>query len=215
MATRALIGYLNDNNTITTTYNHYDGYPENLGVALDKHYNTDVQAKEIANMGYISYIEPETGDIEANNSDRPVTVGDDDLISSLQFLKKEAEGVDYVYLFVPSVTGGEWITSRTGLKMELFVDAFLDNIREDKEDTMQESYKAKWKKFLGENVVDETEFNFFNTILGNKYSENEIETYLKSDSFIEASRDDDMEMTADNASNWENEFFEFFDNTDI
>ena len=215
MATRALIGYLNDDNTITTTYNHYDGYPENLGVALDKFYSTDAKAKEIANMGYVSYIDPETGDIEANNSDRPATIGDDDLISSLQFLKKEAEGVDYVYLFSPSITGGEWLTSKTNLRMELFVDAFLDNIRKDEEDTMQESYKSKWKKFLGENVVDETEFNFFNTILGDKYSDDEIQTYLKSDSFIEASRDDDMEMTADNASNWENEFFEFFDNTDI
>jgi hypothetical protein len=36
MATRALIGYLNPSNSITTTYNHYDGYPENLGVALKK-----------------------------------------------------------------------------------------------------------------------------------------------------------------------------------
>ena len=109
MATRALIGYLNNDNTITTTYNHYDGYPENLGVALDKHYDTDAKAKEIANTGYVSYIDPETGDIEANNSDSPVTVGDEDLVSSIQFFKDEAKGVDYVYLFSPSVMGGEWI----------------------------------------------------------------------------------------------------------
>ena len=41
MATRALIGYLNPDNTITTTYNHYDGYPDSLGKALDRHYSTD------------------------------------------------------------------------------------------------------------------------------------------------------------------------------
>jgi len=153
MATRALIGYLNDDNTITTTYNHYDGYPENLGVALDKHYNTDAKAKEIANMGYISYIDPETGDIEANNSDRPSTIGDDDLTSSLQFFKKEAEGVEYVYLFAPSITGGEWLTSKTSLKMELFVDAFLDSIREDEEDDMvDESYQSKWSNFINEDM---------------------------------------------------------------
>ena len=226
MATRALIGYLNSDNTITTTYNHYDGYPENLGVALDRHYDTDETAKEIANLGYVSYIEPLNGDIEANNQDRPITVGDEDLISSLQYFKEEAGNVDYAYLYIPVL--GEWVNSKTSIKMESFVDTFIDAMESTVEefdedeyesdimnDTMDEAYQSKWNKFLGENIVDETEFDFLNYILGNKYSENEIETYLKSDSFIEASRDDDMEMTADNASNWENEFFEFFDNTDI
>ena len=226
MATRALIGYLNSDNTITTTYNHYDGYPENLGVALDRHYDTDETAKEIANLGYVSYIEPLNGDIEANNQDRPITVGDEDLISSLQYFKEEAGNVDYAYLYIPGL--GEWVSSKTSIKMDLFVDTFIDAMESTVEefdedeyesdimnDTMDEAYQSKWNKFLGENIVDETEFDFLNYILGNKYSENEIETYLKSDSFIEASRDDDMEMTADNASNWENEFFEFFDNTDI
>mgnify|MGYP003638716572 FL=1 len=185
MATRALIGYLNDDNTITTTYNHYDGYPENLGVALDKHYNTDAKAKEIANMGYVSFIDPETGDIEANNSDRPITVGDDDLISSLQFLKKEAEGVDYVYLFSPSVMGGEWITSRTGLKMELFVDAFLDDITdspvEDEEDDMMgESYQSKWSNFINEDMPSiESKLMKLQNALEREPAEN-VEMYLAS-----------------------------------
>ena len=113
--------------------------------------------------------------------------------------------------------------ARTSMKMEDFVDVFALGIDFQDEDdmadydtinNMEEGYQAKWKKFLGENVVDETEFNFLNYILGDKYSDDEIEMYLKSDSFIEASRDDDMEMVADNASNWENEFFEFFDNVD-
>jgi len=222
MATRALIGYLNPDNTITTTYNHYDGYPENLGKALDRHYSTDEKAKEIANMGYVSFVEPVNGDIEANNQEAPVTVGDDDLVSSLQYFKEQADGTDYAYLWAPQT--GDWMHARTSMKMEDFVDNFAlgidfqdedDMADYDTIDNMEEGYKSKWKKFLGENIVDETEFNFFNTILGDKYSDDEIETYLKSDSFIEASRDDDMEMTANNASNWENEFFEFFDNTDI
>ena len=221
MATRALIGYLNPDNTITTTYNHYDGYPENLGKALDRHYSTDEKAKEIANMGYVSFVEPVNGDIEANNQEAPVTVGDDDLVSSLQYFKEQADGTDYAYLWAPQT--GDWMHARTSMKMEDFVDNFTLGIDFQDEDdmadydtinNMEEGYQAKWKKFLGENVVDETEFNFLNYILGDKYSDDEIEMYLKSDSFIEASRDDDMEMVADNASNWENEFFEFFDNVD-
>ena len=225
MATRALIGYLNPDNTITTTYNHYDGYPDNLGKALDRHYSTDEKAKEIANMGYVSFVDPVNGDIEANNKSAPITVGDEDLISSLQYFKEQADGTDYAYLYIPGL--GDWVVSPTFVRMEVFVDTFIDAMestveefdedeyeRDIMNDTMDESYQSKWKKFLGENIVDETEFNFLNHILGDKYSENEIETYLKSDSFVEASRDDDMEMTADNASNWENEFFEFFDNVD-
>jgi len=159
MATRALIGYLNKDNTITTTYNHYDGYPENLGVALNKHYDTDAKAKEIANMGYVSYIDPETGDIEANNSDSPVTVGDEDLISSLQFFKDEAKGVDFVYLWVPQT--GDWIYSIPSIKMEDFVNRFMLDINFQDEDdladmdsidNMEEGYTTKWKKFLNEDM---------------------------------------------------------------
>ena len=222
MVTRALIGYLNPNNTITTTYNHFDGYPDNLGKALDRHYSTDDKAKEIANMGYVSFVEPVNGDIQATHKRAPLTVGDSDLVSSLQYFKEEADGTDFAYLYIPTLD--EWIMSPTAESMEVFVDTFMDELNSDvddddeykylEDDTMEESYKAKWKKFLGENIVDETEFNFFDSILGDKYSDNEIEMYLKSDSFQEASRDDDMEMVANNASNWENEFFEFFDNTD-
>ena len=163
MATRALIGYLNSDNTITTTYNHYDGYPENLGVALDRHYDTDETAKEIANLGYVSYIEPLNGDIEANNQDRPITVGDEDLISSLQYFKEEAGNVDYAYLYIPVL--GEWVSSKTSIKMDLFVDTFIDAMESTVEefdedeyesdimnDTMDESYQSKWKNFINEDM---------------------------------------------------------------
>jgi hypothetical protein len=226
MATRALIGYLNPNNTITTTYNHWDGYPENLGMGLKDHYSDESSAKDIANKGYISYMNPVDGDIEvtANNKDqRPVTIGDSDLISSLQYFKDEASNTDYAYLYIPAL--GEWIMSPTAVKMEIFVDTFMDELDsdvddegrefEEEDDIVGEGYETKWKSFMNEEVVDEHEFYFFKTLFGDKYTEDEIETYLQSDSFIEASRDEDMEMTADNVANWENEFYEYFDNVDI
>ena len=159
MATRALIGYLNPSNSITTTYNHYDGYPENLGVALQKHYSTDEKANEIANMGYVSYVNPETGDIEANNTDKPVTVGGgDDLVSTLQYFKEEADGTDYAYLFAPAT--GDWMYAPTAMKMEDFVDVFAlgidfqdedDMADYDTIDNMEESYVDRWKSFISEN----------------------------------------------------------------
>ena len=45
MATRALIGYLDDSKKLTTTYNHYDGYPGYLGKILKEHYSGDEKAK--------------------------------------------------------------------------------------------------------------------------------------------------------------------------
>ena len=187
MATRALIGYLNNDNTITTTYNHYDGYPENLGVALDKHYNTDAKAKEIANMGYVSFIDPKTGDIEANNSDSPVTVGDEDLVSSLQYFKEQADGTDYAYLWAPQT--GDWMHARTSMKMEDFVDNFAlgidfqdeDDLADmDSIDNMEEGYTTKWKKFLNEDMPSiESKLMKLQNALEREPAEN-VEMYLAS-----------------------------------
>jgi len=159
MATRATIGYLNPDNTITTTYNHYDGYPEGLGVALKNHYNTNEKAREVANMGYVSYIDAETGEIEANNKSRPETVGDDDLVSSIQYFKDQASEGDYAYLWVPQ--NEEWMYAPTAMKMEDFVDVFVmgidfiddedDMADYDSIDSMEESYIDRWKSFINEN----------------------------------------------------------------
>ncbi len=65
MATRAAIIYFDPERLeAISTYNHYDGYPENLGAGLENHYNDDMYAKKIASEGYISYLDPETGDID-------------------------------------------------------------------------------------------------------------------------------------------------------
>ena len=105
MATRALIGYL-ENGVLTTTYNHYDGYPENLGKALNNFYNTSEKAKEIANEGYISYIDPETGEIEAANQDTPDKL-DLNKMDPNQAVEEvaglvDSYGADYAYFFAPN-----------------------------------------------------------------------------------------------------------------
>lgn len=66
--TRAMVAYL-DGDKLITTYNHYDGYPSNLGKGLEAHYNDDKKAREVANRGYITYLDPETGDIDATHND--------------------------------------------------------------------------------------------------------------------------------------------------
>jgi NTP pyrophosphatase (non-canonical NTP hydrolase) len=105
MATRALVGYL-ENGVLTSTYNHYDGYPENLGKALNQFYSTSEKAKEIANRGYISYVDPETGEIEAANQDTPDKL-DLNKMDPNQAIEEvagliDSYGADYAYFFAPN-----------------------------------------------------------------------------------------------------------------
>ena len=111
MATRALVGFITDKPELIATYNHYDGYPENLGAGLDKFYSEPNEALKIASMGYISYMDPENGEIEAKHKEAPSKRN----LSGMSFedamyeVAKEADsfGADYVYIY--NVESLEWI----------------------------------------------------------------------------------------------------------
>ena len=154
MATRAQIAYIDEDMTqIITTYNHYDGYPESLGKALLNHYDNDERAKDIASLGYISFLDPETGEVEANNQSSPTIIRGEDADTLLRkfYDHSNEAGADYVYLY-----GGEWIDSKmNSIKQDQFVENMMDELRMlntiyDEEEMMEEDYKSKWKKFLNE-----------------------------------------------------------------
>ena len=56
MATRSNIGIVNDNGSVTGIYCHWDGYPENNGKLLLKHYNTTGIVYELMDLGNLSYL---------------------------------------------------------------------------------------------------------------------------------------------------------------
>ena len=66
MGTNALIGVVNTDNTVTTSYVHYDGYIDGVGGTLLKHYNDDVSSTTIFNIGYASSLEPTVEETEKN-----------------------------------------------------------------------------------------------------------------------------------------------------
>ena len=121
MATRALIGMIETdaagNQVLTSTYNHYDGYPESLGVALNNHYDELQSAKRIANQGYISFLDPETGAIDAKNKDK---AGKDNLPDDFEEAMYELHaiadsmGADYVYIY--DFDAADWLDSRNESK---------------------------------------------------------------------------------------------------
>jgi hypothetical protein len=148
MATRALIGYLEDG-VLTTTYNHYDGYPENLGKALETFYNEPEKAKEIASMGYISYVNPETGEIEANNQDTPDKINlnnldPQDAVEEVAGLV-DSYGANFAYFYNPNTKKWDRIKNYGTRQM---MDALEGMLFQGSEE-VTESYKAKWDKFIG------------------------------------------------------------------
>lgn len=115
MATRALIAYLDTNGDakLTTTYNHYDGYPENLGKGLETFYNDDSKAKEISNKGYISFLDGENGEIETNHTKPAKTIElPENFNEAMMEIAAEIDGVTGDYGYIWDNENGEWITIR-------------------------------------------------------------------------------------------------------
>lgn len=200
MATRALIGYLDtDGGVLTTTYNHYDGYPSNLGKALKNFFNSDSLAKDLANYGYVSYIDPQYGEIEANHTQSPgVAPLSDNFEDAMDEIAYEIDAIGGDYGYIWDNSKGEWITIENEgigemsqeLEMELahLKDKFgskemdgaeshyVDNDEADEDarlSRMNENFQTKWKKFLNEDNFDMPGFE------GTKDQLNNLSLYQK------------------------------------
>jgi len=165
MATRALVGFIQGdaagNLVLTSTYNHYDGYPENLGKGLDKFYSEPNEALKIASTGYISYLDPETGEIEAKYKEpAEETVLPDNFEEAMFRVAEKGDeyGADYVYIY--NVESLEWINVKMygvrqtaeGLMKKL--SDYKGGVFPDSGDEMNEDYNAKWNKFLNNEGMD-------------------------------------------------------------
>jgi hypothetical protein len=58
MATRSFIGILNENETVTGVYCHFDGYPDGVGKKLVEHYSDRAKAAGLIALGGISSLGP-------------------------------------------------------------------------------------------------------------------------------------------------------------
>jgi hypothetical protein len=125
--TRALVAYLSGDR-LTTTYNHYDGYPSNLGKALEVHYNNDDKAKEIAMKGYISYLDPDTGDVDSAHKQAPgkIMLPDDSEQRAMEVAEEiDSYGAEYGYIWDDETN--KWITIKnTGIRS--MKDQILDKL---------------------------------------------------------------------------------------
>tara|TARA_B110000238_G_scaffold38625_1_gene40772 strand:+ start:2111 stop:2788 length:678 start_codon:yes stop_codon:yes gene_type:complete len=188
MATRALIGYLDDSKKLTTTYNHYDGYPEYLGKVLKEHYGGDEKAKYVASVGYITSID-EDGKINSKfNESANTMILDEEAFSAAMQIGDEVNGygADYGYVYF----NDEWNTIKNnGIKgmAEQIVDELgesgmfmVDENGDGNENIMEQGYEAKWAKFLNE--AKQMDFDVLKKYIKQEtnYGNSEINTYIES-----------------------------------
>ena len=125
--TRALVGYL-AGDTLTTTYNHYDGYPSNLGRGLEAHYNNDDAAKDIAMKGYITGMDADTGEISQTHQEAPGKLklpADPEQRAREVAEEIDKFGADYGYVW--NDESNEWLTIKnTGIRS--MIDQIMDKM---------------------------------------------------------------------------------------
>tara|TARA_R110000803_G_scaffold1544_1_gene4982 strand:- start:92 stop:733 length:642 start_codon:yes stop_codon:yes gene_type:complete len=192
MATRAIIAYLSEDKELTTTYNHYDGYPDGLGKALLNHYDDDSKANIVANVGYISSIDPDTGEITSNNSESPNKMDlNGDWGESLYEIVDEIKsyGVDYAYIW--NEVGGDWNTVSNGSATNMVKDLANqissaeymfgpvdENKKEEKMEEIEENYNTKWNEFITENKVIDDQWTIYVKSLVNDIKLNGVDGYV-------------------------------------
>ena len=188
MATRALIGYLDDSKKLTTTYNHYDGYPAYLGKILKEHYSGDEKAKSIASKGYISSID-EDGTINSKfNNPANTMILDEEAFSAAMQIGDEVDGygADYGYVYF----NDEWNTIKNngirGMAGQIVDELgesgmfMVDESEDENENIMEQGYEAKWAKFLNE--AKQMDFDVLKKYIKQEtnYGDSEINTYIES-----------------------------------
>ena len=109
MATRSRIGLRLTEDSILSVYHHWDGYPQWLGVTLQKKFNTKEKVAELIDGGDISSCDSDT-DWNLEKVDNHVQYYNDrgEKTEPRLDLNQEdffANGEEYAYIFEPN---GKW-----------------------------------------------------------------------------------------------------------
>jgi len=110
MATRSRIGLRLKDDSILSVYHHWDGYPQWLGVTLEKKFNTFDKVAELIDGGDISSCDSDTDwnlekvenhvqyyNDRGEKTEPRLDLNDEDFF---------ADGEEYAYIFEPN---GKWV----------------------------------------------------------------------------------------------------------
>jgi len=130
-------------------------------VGLESFYEEPNEALKIASMGYISYLNPETGEVDSKYKEpADVTSLSNDFEEAMFQVAKKADsyGADYVYIY--DVENLEWVTVKM-YGVTQTAEALMGELKEleggifsSAPDQVAEDYSTKWKNFLNENTVE-------------------------------------------------------------
>lgn len=190
MATRALIGFIDDDRQLVTTYNHYDGYPEYLGKVLDKHFNDRERAERVASTGYISSIDIDTGEIDSKYKEEPdYKVLDSDPYEAGIAVGEKVDqyGGDYGYVWF----NDKWhMVKNSGIaNMAKALEDKLEDGRtfmsiDENDDVMEEGYEAKWANFLNE--AKKVDFDVIEKYITDYYGDNKQAVNFGLDAYMDS-----------------------------
>ena len=112
MSTNSLVGYLNEDGTVVTSYVHYDGYATGVGEMLLENYNTDKCARDLAStLGYASSLAKTVAESHEDraNSDEPEVFED---YHEFEEYIRENSHLEHVYVWDSTkVVGGKWLVA--------------------------------------------------------------------------------------------------------
>jgi len=130
MSTNSLVAVLNKDNTVTSSYVHYDGYTTGVGEMLLENYNSDELARELATtLGYASSLSETVAKSHEGsaNSEEPETW--EDFEGFVHYIR-ESSNLEYVYIWMDkhfTNEGHEWmVASWTNTKKKVHNGVCLD-----------------------------------------------------------------------------------------
>lgn len=116
MATRANIGYKQDDGSYRYIYTHWDGYPSHMGTTLLEHYTDPEKIKRLVENGSLSSIGPECDGAEGHTFNTPVkgqTIyygrdrGETDVEPKTTMTRDDIHEQEFAYVY----ENGYWICS--------------------------------------------------------------------------------------------------------
>jgi hypothetical protein len=149
MSTNSLVGYLNEDGTVVTSYVHYDGYTIGVGEMLLENYNTDKCARDLAStLGYASSLKETVAESHEDraNSDEPVVFGD---YHEFEEHIRECSYLEYVYVW--DTTKGEWLVASWETTSSP-VDNYWNGFESLVTVYVREGYEtvSRWKRMVSE-----------------------------------------------------------------
>ena len=99
MSTNSLVAILNKDNTVTSSYVHYDGYTTGVGERLLEDYNSEELARELAtDLGYASSLRETIADSHEDRANSDVAETYESYEDFEEFIR-ESSYLEYVYVW--------------------------------------------------------------------------------------------------------------------